>query len=394
MYVTSCPPLHLTEAMEANMNESKKVDVPKFASFRPKAKVGSADSSNRIERSIEHHQLKKSTGDVKPAWDSHRSHERQEERHHRTRAEHVEGDGRHRRHRLRATEPKEQRVHRVDRQELQPVERDDDQKWFQVDRKGDPHNVIYGTIHRYNIPSYRRWGAGSVVGLPKRLKIDRDLVEGGITIDERHSSGLGKREKYSFARNERKPTRKLRVRIEAQLPSNELSDDFVPFSKQRGLKRGLTPDGESSVSEDNSDGNYRSIEGKAKSRSGGIEKDLGYASESSSDYEPINLDSLTANARARNIELSNKVELEPTNIGAWLDLIDHQDALLGLREGVGGRQATDAERRSTADIKISMYEKALSKVDKKVDGYERLLVGLMEEGSKIWEYDLQNTVSQ
>ncbi|KAI9789548.1 MAG: hypothetical protein M1816_005955 [Peltula sp. TS41687] len=382
MYVTSCFYFTLDLSNEANMNKkSEQLNVPKFASFRPKAKVGSVEESSS---------RRDSTGDVEAARESHKNHRRHERRHHRIRGEHVEGDEHHRRHRSDVSKTKEQTVRKVDRDELQTVERDDLQNWFQIDRKGDPHNAIYGTIHRYNIPDYHRWGAGSVVGLPKRLKIDRDPDERGITIDDRHSNRPGKREKYSFARNERKPTRKLQIRREEPLLPNELRDDFVPLNKHGSLKRALASEDELLVSGDDDDGHYRSIEGKAKPRSGGIEKDLEYASESSSDYEPINLDSSTASARARNMELSNKVDLDPSNVRSWLDLIDHQDALLGLRgEGSGGRQATEAEKRSTANIKLSLYDKALSKVDKRADGYERLLMGMMEEGPKIWDFKIQ-----
>jgi hypothetical protein len=87
-------------------------------------------------------------------------------------------------------------------------------------------------------------------------------------------------------------------------------------------------------------------------------------------------------AHQRNVELSQRVEADPTNVNAWLELVNHQDNLIGDRSG--RRKLTSAERLSTADIKLSMYEKALNKVGKS-GGRERLLIGLMEEGSKVWE---------
>jgi hypothetical protein len=50
---------------------------------------------------------------------------------------------------------------------------------------------------------------------------------------------------------------------------------------------------------------------------------------------------------------------------------------------------TNAEIRSTADIKIHMYEKALDKMTSLGDR-ERLLIGLMTEGGKIWEVKVQS----
>jgi hypothetical protein len=91
-----------------------------------------------------------------------------------------------------------------------------------------------------------------------------------------------------------------------------------------------------------------------------------------------------------NVELSRKVEDSPHDVDAWLALIEHQDKLLGVSED-GRRKTTNAERRSTADIKIHMFEKALrnttelslSEAGQKLR--ERLWVGLMKEGAKIWD---------
>jgi hypothetical protein len=131
------------------------------------------------------------------------------------------------------------------------------------------------------------------------------------------------------------------------------------------------------------DNGYRSIEGKAKAEACPEDKDLEYVSESfTSDYERTE-GSWNEVARQRNIELSQRVEVDPTNVDAWLELVNHQDDL--IRDGSGRRKLTSAERLSTADIKLSMYEKALNKVGKS-GGRERLLIGFMEEGSKIWEY--------
>lgn len=92
-------------------------------------------------------------------------------------------------------------------------------------------------------------------------------------------------------------------------------------------------------------------------------------------------------ARQKNAELSKKVEDSPRSIEAWLELISHQDKLLHRQDE--RRRITNAEMRSTAEIKIHMYEKALGNASSLSDR-ERLLEGMMGEGSKIWEIKYQS----
>ena len=133
------------------------------------------------------------------------------------------------------------------------------------------------------------------------------------------------------------------------------------------------------------DRDYRSIEGRAKTKAP-VDADMEYATDTStSDYEAVDIDALESSKKARHLELMQNVDKEPSRASRWLELIRHQDALLGSTNSARGRRPTEAERRSTADIKLSMYEKALIKVKKAAERYDELLIGLMDEGSKIWE---------
>lgn len=89
----------------------------------------------------------------------------------------------------------------------------------------------------------------------------------------------------------------------------------------------------------------------------------------------------------KSISLSKRVEESPHDIENWLALIDHQDIL--LRSGDDRRRVTNAEMKSTAEIKIHMYEKALDKMMSMGDR-ERILQGLMTEGAKVWEVKAQS----
>ena len=80
------------------------------------------------------------------------------------------------------------------------------------------------------------------------------------------------------------------------------------------------------------------------------------------------------------------MEKHPEDIEAWFALINHQDAMLGLGGGAQ-HKATEAELKSIADIKISMYQKALKAASRKSDplkNRERIILEMMKEGAKIW----------
>lgn len=376
---------YAAEASEANMSKSEDADVPKFTSFRAKTQLVPAGGRDTRKHGSTEYQSECVDGEPQPR-EIRQDHGSQQRRRRIRTTDNLKGHKSLRGRRSHNTETSERRVSSLESQDQTSVHKDEGHQGFQVDKKGDPHNLIYGTIHRYSIPSYRRWGYGSVLGLPSQFKINRNIADGSLVVYDQHAHGQGKREKYSFARNERKGTKRLRVPKKGSLPLDETVTDFIPFKSVRGHSRRQQADQDFSSSSEENDQHYRSIEGKAKPRSDHEEELSESASESSvSRHETINLDFATASLRARGIELSNRLELEPTNIKAWLDLIEHQDDLLGNRESVGGHRVTDAEKRSTADIKVSMYEKALSKVDKADKGYEQLLVGLMDEGSKLWE---------
>ncbi|KAK5277766.1 hypothetical protein LTR16_009374, partial [Cryomyces antarcticus] len=82
--------------------------------------------------------------------------------------------------------------------------------------------------------------------------------------------------------------------------------------------------------------------------------------------------------RRTGAKLSRRTKEEPRNVEAWLDLIDHQDAM-------AQSNSTNAEIRNISDIKLSIYEQALKTVEKKHHERIRLLLGMMGEGSKVWE---------
>ncbi|KAE8379953.1 NRDE-2, necessary for RNA interference-domain-containing protein [Aspergillus bertholletiae] len=254
---------------------------------------------------------------------------------------------------------------------------------YVVDRKGDQYNIIYGTIHRYNVPLYHRIGRGSVLGLPPTYKIDRDTTEGDALIikaDAWRSDGSRARSKSIISGLSPQKTKLLRIRPASTLDAAaDASKDYLPLTESVHQKRGDVSGDDGS---DDEKYGYRSIHGKAKHEDN-LPSDMEEVSDTDlSGDEAMRVDP-DKEIKQRNVELSRNVDRNPTDVRAWIDLVEYQEFLLKGSEG-GSKSLTYAEKKSLADIKISLYEKAL----KKVGGHtsrDILLLGLLEEGAKLWD---------
>ena len=262
---------------------------------------------------------------------------------------------------------------------------------FVVDKQGDAENLTYGALHRYTIPLYRRFGAGNVLGLSQRQKIDQYASnEKSVVLVDSQSSQPKRRDKTIFAKAIVDPLSEVRIKPEISTTSEEHSEaDFLLLGgrKSRKRKRGDHERGyesQSSSSMDEMNVDYRSIEGKAKPLDRPDDPDLQYTKGQSMLTEDRVSRGPEGDLRDIGTALLRNVEIEPTNVQAWIDLINHQDTIITLNAQGRNSRVTNAEKLSNADIKLSMYEKALDKV-KDIPSRERLLLGMMDEGSKIWE---------
>jgi hypothetical protein len=264
---------------------------------------------------------------------------------------------------------------------------------FIEDRKGDQYNVIYGSLHRYSIPRYRTAGYRRVVGLGRAHKIlqtsegnariltevqkDSDvrvkansLLAGSVDgknpplpiVPETITSEARDAElRRDFLALDARSSRKRR-RIEAQEPFDG-GHDRPPPSRENSTEQDVLPhrrvlsESESEVSDSNTD----------------------------SDHSQDNsFDQFRKDVRQQEkLELSRAVHDRPQDIDGWLALIKHHDVLPNGQSATK-RAPTRAERYGLADVKISIYETAISKNATNPER-ERLVAGLMEEGSKIWD---------
>ncbi|KAF6836938.1 NRDE2-like protein [Colletotrichum musicola] len=359
----------------------KKLTVPKFSSFKPKAPPPAPSSRPSDAES----NRDREGGGADEVTKGRRS--RHDSRHHDDRSKRHRSEHHRERHSEHRSERRsEHRHHHRDRESsrskepLPVAETKEAPKsvsdqvgdgLFVIDKKGDPLIRRYGGNDRARVPLYRRGGRGRVLGSDGYLYIHRDgpREEFSIRMPGEGTSTIRDRALFQ-AKTHRVKTKRIRVRNHEEVGNEE---DFVPLSNS--VKRRRTEEPESSGDERPS---YRSIEGKAKAHEFS-DSDLDYDSEThEDDLNPSKDDPL----KQRSILLSRRVKEQPDDIAGWLELINHQDVLLKAGESLD-RNVTTGEVHSFAEIKISMYQSALAKA-KRPEDEERLLLGLMLEGATAW----------
>ncbi|KAF3490613.1 uncharacterized protein GIQ15_00130 [Arthroderma uncinatum] len=329
-----------------------KAQIPKFGSFKPQPAPPQTDRESRDEKKS----LRAAGDRVRTSKSSDLS------RHH---------DSRRAKERSRESRASSSRHIQHDHAEdsSKPRSTPDASNLYILDATGDPYTLIYGSLHKYDIPRYYRFGAGRVLGLSTAYTIDQDLSsDTKIVITSRGATeDTAQRNLKALWRSASKSTKSRRL-----LPSSNGAPD---------LERDFLPLKEDGMSEEEKLPDYRSIEGKAKpGRDSDAETDI------ESDWS---IQSEGEGPRLRNASLFRNVNEHPDNMEGWLRLINHQENMVGVADREGYRKFTSAEKRSIADIKVSLYEKALASLPHNAPR-DRLLLGMIEEGSLIWD---QKTLS-
>ena len=355
--------------------------IPKFTGFRrkqasnPIPDLPSKDGEDRHTAAL----AKPTAVLVGPEKlsDKKENHKRRHHRHKDERREH------HHRHKRRHTD---------ESPEPNPViiePRDDTQESFFVDPKGDPSNITYKSLHKFDIPNYGRNGRGNVLGLPKEHKIDRSIS------DERqictHNTNLrlsGRRDKLVFKQLKSDGPKVTLVQASTTTtPRYEYNLDYIGLSEDhsgRLSEEGATGYGTGSqTSEEETEDIYRFHEGRKKA-----ENKMGQAQSIGLNF-PTEIvtrmkHSSETEMRLKRAKLTQKTIEESANGQAWIELIDFEDDILYHGREVENSGISAAEKRSTADIKLSMYEKSLKTV---LDPTyrERLILGMLREGSRLWD---------
>ncbi|KAI1094698.1 DUF1740-domain-containing protein [Rostrohypoxylon terebratum] len=247
---------------------------------------------------------------------------------------------------------------------------------FIHDKRGDPLVRRYGGVNRRDVPNYRRFGSGRVLGVDGYMRIDHTKSYDEFFMLGRHEtrSLLSSDKKTLLAKGLHK-SQTVRVRRE-QSQAGAGSDDFVPLKPPRKRRRAGSESEGSSGEEGQS---YRSIYGKSKNHEHS-DSDVDYASDASTDPRDLGLDDPI---NLKSVELSRKVRDHPEDIDAWFELVNHQDTLMRVT-AQDGRNPTAAEVKSFADIKLSMLEQAYSYASTESQR-EALQLRIMREGSRVWD---------
>ncbi|GAB7341732.1 hypothetical protein MBLNU457_g0068t2 [Dothideomycetes sp. NU457] len=215
-----------------------------------------------------------------------------------------------------------------------------------------------------------------IVGLDVKEKIDREHSSLGEVYVSASSQKLPARSDVSALRYQR-PEKERNVKFVKPTPEEQAFDttnDVVQLSKSKKRKRGS----ESPYQTNQYDVDYRSIEGKAKPIKRHDESDLESASDSDNNNAAVAEDVL---ARNRNADLSRKVKDNPSDVDLWLELIEHQVAMVS--PGNDLVNFSNAERRTLSDLRLSLFSKAIRLVQdaSRADLTQLMLV----EGAKIWD---------
>lgn len=320
--------------------------IPKFSSFKPKLETTQAQGESKSEEPkqlVEH--------PVSKRRERHRS--ARDTPHHADSTRHLKLS------------------------ERPPPREQDSGGLFVYDKRGDPLIWRYGGINRRDVPNYRRFGSGRILGVDGYMRIDQSgSREEFFMIGHRESRSIfsGDR-KTLLAKGGHYKSQPIKIRREkSQIVTG--SEDFVPLKPSRKRKR------DSNESEDSPSGDepsYRSIHGKSKKHEHS-DSDVDYATDASTGQGDWEADDPV---RLKSVELSRRVRDHAEDIEAWLELVDLQDTLLHISVQEG-RRATAAEVKSFADIKLSMLQQAYSHSTTDLQR-EKLQLKIMREGSKIWD---------
>lgn len=262
---------------------------------------------------------------------------------------------------------------------------------FFIDKVGDPQNLNYRGPNTGAGPPYFRAGAGGIVGLARQKKIDRLASDHKILVLSKFPHESPKqRENLAFNNVNKKRVLKLRTKLsENDDEGLDPMADYVSLNgtrKRRRIYKGNGTNSDSSSSSNHTGiDKYRFGEKKVTTVDEPSDEDLCYGtSTSASDSGGGTSYRFTDKVQKRRVELSSRIDANPTRCDAWLALIDYQDTTLGLEHASKTSKITKAESQSIADVKISIYEKAIEKVESLVDK-EHLILGMMDEAKKVWE---------
>ncbi|CEQ42109.1 SPOSA6832_03893, partial [Sporobolomyces salmonicolor] len=262
---------------------------------------------------------------------------------------------------------------------------------FYESRRGDDYNIVYGGLHRGDVPKYRREGAGRVIGLNDGLRITKETAYSGRGVEiaplNRYktpryvdpSSARHVNDK-NFKRIVLLPRRQPQALGEPEdpfLPSSSDTSRFVAFETERSTTEKLAQ----LEHEEGTD--YRSISGLIKP------SDLAESSDDEDDvFSGLGISGGESHAdylRRRNLELDRALRGDPSNIQLWLEFVEFQDEVAAISfvgtSSSAKRALSTGERTSTSEIKLAILDRALA-VEANA-GSEELLLAYLRAAAEV-----------
>ncbi|KAK0623244.1 NRDE-2, necessary for RNA interference-domain-containing protein [Immersiella caudata] len=339
----------------SSRDAEKRRPVPKFASFKPKPADAELEPKPR-KQSEEHeertprrpHRQHESRREQEPIRDRDR-------RHRHERSGDRNGEARH--------------------DEAKVAAAGSSNKIYYFDKRGDPLILRYGSNDRGKVPSYRRFGAGRLMGADGGLiEIHHDGPYTKFTIRNHHrDAGSVFRDKKALSAiavaNSSKPDKFLASSKSTTAQPIAL-EDFIPLGPSRKRKRG--------EDEPNSLPDYRNIHQNSNEDTSDSGSDSDVASSPDEDA-----DTKMSTTKKQSLQLSRQVKTHPEDTDSWIQLVELQDALFRENRSTPANSTAD-EAKGLAELKLSLYEEALAHASKPQDR-DRLLLGLLREGTRAWD---------
>lgn len=332
-------------------------DPPKFSSFQPKTALVTATPlpATSKEKDLEKKHRKEHRGN--------REHQRDDSsdyRRHRSNHRHEH----HGHHHRRSPSRKEHRQHDPAPAALAQEQYDYDDELagdlFVIDRRGDISNLKYGCNEKYKVPNYREPSLRKLLG-------DRGVFEQDRAPRRSLLASLSAKEKQELRQES-----SLIIPNPGQDNLAENQADFITLNHGKKRRR-LARDAASHLLE-------------IRAANDSMESSSSDMSEGSEENNPVNsADDANTVLRAEKIRLARLVKDEPTNVNAWLQYIEFQNTWAHQGREVEKFQLPREEQRSHAEVRLSIYQKALSAIAKTDLEREQLLIGMMVESEMVLE---------
>ncbi|KAI8069872.1 NRDE-2, necessary for RNA interference-domain-containing protein [Gongronella butleri] len=227
---------------------------------------------------------------------------------------------------------------------------------FVMDRHGDADNVRYG-INRHEVPAYSRFGRGFVVGLDRTVSLGARTEKNEIELIP------------STMRKKRPTERPLALPTATRLIRSEADSDDA-FLHQQG-EIDIDSDHEDDEKDEwlSSGLDYRTVHSKIKPDAANTDAP-----------RQQTMDEYMDNATRKQLsEFNRKLADNPANIEIWLAFASFQERIALSMYG-GDTRRDEHTRASIADVKISVYEKALGHNPHS----DRLWTEYLRCGAEVW----------